>query len=103
MPTILDILNFDKPYYSFGKSKLSNSKEPIMFFNDPNFQLINDSMMYVFSNYKLKEAYHYKLDSHLTKPLQGKFAKEEIEATNYFKALIQHYNNDVLENKTYYK
>lgn len=103
MPSILDLLNYDKPYYAFGKSLWSNDRKPIVYYNSPYFHLINDSMMYVFNNYTITETYNYKQDSLLTKSLQGLYKKEETEATNYLKALTQNYNNDVLNNKTFYK
>jgi phosphoglycerol transferase MdoB-like AlkP superfamily enzyme len=103
MPTILDILNYDKPYYAFGKSILSPKSNPVVYYNAPYYHLINDSMMYIFNGYKVIEAYKYRNDSLLSKPLQGLYLKEETIVTNYIKALTQSYNNDVIANKTYYK
>ena len=103
MPTILDILNYDKTYYAFGKSIFSCYNLPAVYYSSPNFKLINDSMIYIFNNYKITEAYKYKTDSNLTKPLQSQYLKEETDATNYFKALQQNYTNDVINNKTHYQ
>jgi hypothetical protein len=103
MPTILDILNYDKPYYAFGKSILSAKSNPVVYYNAPYYHLINDSMMYIFNEYKVIEAYKYRNDSMLSKPLQGLYLKEETIVTNYIKALTQSYNNDIIANKTYYK
>ena len=102
MPTILDLLNYDKTYYAFGKSIFSNHNLPAVYYSSPNYKLINDSMMFIFNDYKITEVYKYKTDSNLTKPLQGQYLKEETEASNYFKALQQNYNNDVINNKTHY-
>ncbi|MFO0322824.1 MAG: LTA synthase family protein [Bacteroidota bacterium] len=102
MPTILDFLNYDKTYFSFGKSVLAVGNLPIVYYNSPNYNLINDSMVYLFNHFKITEAYNFKADSNLSIPLQGKYLKKELDATNYFKALRQNYNNDVLNNKTFY-
>ncbi len=102
MPTILDILNYDKPYYAFGKSILSPKSIPVVYYNAPYYHLINDSMIYIFNEYKVIEAYKYRNDSMLSKPLQGLYLKEETIVTNYIKALTQSYNNDIIANKTYY-
>ena len=103
MPTILDILNYNKPYYAFGKSMASKVNTPVVYYNYPNFQIINDSMMYIISNYKLTEAYKYKTDSLMTKSLKNSYPKQEEITTKYIKALLQNYNNDVLDNKTFFE
>lgn len=103
MPTVLDILNYDKPYYAFGKSMYSKKTDPIIYFNGPYYHLINDSLTYIFNDYQVVEAYHYKRDSTLSQSIKGKYKKEEIENTNYLKAFIQSYNNDVITNNTHYK
>jgi len=103
MPTILDILNYDKPYYAFGKSIYSNKTEPVVYFNGPFYHLINDSITYIFNDFEIIEAYHYKKDSLLSQSIKGKYKQEEIANTNYLKAYIQSYNNDLITNNTYYK
>ncbi len=103
MPTVLDILNYDKPYYAFGKSMTSKINSPVVYYNYPNFQIINDSMMYIISNYNLTEAYNYKTDSLMTKSLKNSYPKQEEFTLKYIKALLQNYNNDVLDNKTFFE
>jgi phosphoglycerol transferase MdoB-like AlkP superfamily enzyme len=103
MPTILDILNYDKPYYAFGKSIYSNKTEPVVYFNGPYYHLINDSLTYIFNDFEIIEAYHYKKDSLLSQSIKGKYKEAEIANTNFLKAYIQSYNNDVITNSTHYK
>jgi phosphoglycerol transferase MdoB-like AlkP superfamily enzyme len=102
MPTILDLLNYDKTYFSFGKSVIADNNLPIVYYNSPNYNLINDSIVYLFNHFKITEAYNFKADSNLSHPLQRKNLKKEFDATNYIKALLQNYNNNVLNNKTFY-
>jgi hypothetical protein len=81
----------------------SKKTDPIIYFNGPYYHLINDSLTYIFNDYQVVEAYHYKRDSTLSQSIKGKYKKEEIENTNYLKAFIQSYNNDVITNNTHYK
>lgn len=103
MPTILDILNYDKPYYAFGKSVYSKTTEPVVYYNGPYYHLINDSLTFIFNDFEVVEAYHYKRDSALSLSVKGKYKEEEIDNTNYLKAFIQSYNNNVITNNTHYK
>jgi len=103
MPTILDILNYDKPYYAFGNSIYSKKTKPAIYFNEPFYHLINDSITYIFNDFKVIEAYNYKKDNLLSKSIMGENKKEELEMTNYMKAYIQSYNNDIITNNTHYK
>lgn len=102
MPTILDLLNYDEPYYAFGNSYYNVTTNPAVFYTGPNYHLLNDSMYYVFNNFIVTELYNYKRDSSLTKNLKGNYIKEENETLDYLIAYIQNYNNDILNNKTYY-
>ena len=102
MPTILDLLNYDEPYYAFGNSYYNVTTNPAVFYTGPNYHLLNDSMYYVFNNFIVTELFNYKRDSSLTKNLKGNYIKEENETLDYLIAYIQNYNNDILNNKTYY-
>ena len=99
MPTILDYLNYDKPFYAFGKSMLKESKQPSLFFLDANYGCIQDSFFYVLSNYKFIEKYNFKNDSLLKNNLP--LNKTDEDLLNYCKAYIQTYTNDVINNKTH--
>jgi phosphoglycerol transferase MdoB-like AlkP superfamily enzyme len=101
LPTVLDILNFDKPFYAFGKSMFSDDSAPAIYFSNPNFFIVDDSMVYISSNYKFTEAYNFKNDSSLTKSILGRNKKSERELTIYSNAFIQKYVNDIIENKTH--
>ena len=77
--------------------------DPLLIIKDNmKFLLNNDNDMLPINEYKVIEAYKYRNDSMLSKPLQGLYLKEETIVTNYIKALTQSYNNDIIANKTYY-
>lgn len=100
MPTILDILAYDKPYYSFGKSMLSDSEQPVIYYNSPSFYCVTDSVFYIINNYKIVEAYNYKKDSLAKNNILDKTKTKDLE--KFCRAYIQTYVNDVINNKTYY-
>lgn len=100
LPTVLDYLNYDKPYYAFGKSMLSTSQQPAIFYQSPYFYCVQDSFLYVLANYEFTEAYNFKKDSLLTTNRINHHKNKEL--LNFCKAYIQTYTNDVIKNKTYY-
>ncbi len=100
LPTVLDYLNFDKPYYSLGKSMLSNSKQPCIYYMSPNYCAITDSLLYVLSDFKLIEKYNFKKDSLLKNNLIK--TQKDLEVLNFCKAYIQNYTNDLIDNKVNY-
>lgn len=100
MPAILDFLNYDQPYYSFGRSMKCDSVQPVIYYNSPSFYCIKDSVFYIMNNYKFVEAYNYQIDSLLTKNILDKTKTTELE--KFCRAYIQTYVNDVINNKTYY-
>lgn len=100
MPTVLDLLNYDKPYYSFGKSMHGESKQPIIYYNSPSFYCVEDSMLYILNNYEITEAYNYQKDSLLKTNILDKSKTKDLE--KFCRAYIQTYVNDVINNKTYY-
>lgn len=100
MPTVLNYLNYDKAYYSFGNDMFSDKKQPCIFYNQPSYYCVDDSIFYVLNQYTLAEAYAYRRDSLLQQNLIGTYNNKDLQ--NFCKAFIQRYNNDVLNNKTYY-
>jgi phosphoglycerol transferase MdoB-like AlkP superfamily enzyme len=100
MPTILDMLNYPKPFIAFGGSLL-RAEEPrfsISFLNG-NYQIIQDGYA-LQTDHSFSEAlYYFGQDSLLTQNLIQD--KKIIAAKNdrLLKAVIQQYNNRLIENK----
>jgi phosphoglycerol transferase MdoB-like AlkP superfamily enzyme len=99
LPTILDYLNYDKPYYSFGKSMLSNSKIPVLYYNSPYFCCVKDSFIYIMKDSDFSEKYNFKKDSLFKVDLYKKGKEKDL--VNMCNAYRQIYTNDVIKNKTY--
>lgn len=100
LPTILDYLNFDKPYYSLGNSMFSAKTQPVIFYSSPLFCCVQDSFCYILKDYAFVEKYNFKTDSSLKSNLPTNNGDKEL--LNFCKAYIQNYTNDVIKNKTYY-
>ncbi|MBI3520224.1 MAG: LTA synthase family protein [Bacteroidetes bacterium] len=101
LPTILDYLNYDKPYYSFGQSAFSANTQPVIYYTGSNYYCVQDSFLYTLSNYDFVEKFNFKKDSLLTVNLAD--PKKDRELLNFCRAYIQNYNRDVIGNKTYYQ
>jgi phosphoglycerol transferase MdoB-like AlkP superfamily enzyme len=101
LPTVLDYLNYDKPFYSLGKSMLKDSTHPCMYYVAPYYCCVKDSFFYIINDLKLSEKYNFKKDSLLKKNLID--INKDLEIINFSKAYIQNYTNDVIENKVTYR
>ncbi len=101
LPTVLDYLNYDKPYYSFGHSMFSNQLQPVIYYTGSNYYCVKDSFIYVLNNYDFVEKYNFKKDSQLTVNLSK--PEQDRDLLNFCRAYIQTYNADVIGNKTYYQ
>ena len=100
MPTVLNYLNYDHPYYSFGNDMFSAKKQPCIFYNSPSYYCVQDSLFYVISNYNFTEVYNYHKDSLLQHNNINTLNNKSL--LDFCKAFIQTYNNDVIDNKTFY-
>ena len=100
MPTVLNYLNYDQPYYSFGNDMFSSKKQAAIFYNSPSYYCVDDSLFYVLSNYNFTEVYNYHTDSLLQHNLINTHQNKTL--LDFNKAFIQTYNKDVIDNKTFY-
>ena len=89
MPTILDLLNYNKDYFSFGKSVLSKKNWAISYLNN-EYMFITDSS-FIFNK---KENYNSFLDLNKKEKI-----KNNMEEIKLLKAIKQEYNNSLIQNK----
>lgn len=97
MPTVLNYLNYDSPYYSLGNDMFDSIQKPVLYYISPQLYCVADSFLYIMNNYKFVEKRNVKIDSSLIIKLP--LNKKDIEVENYCKSLIQTYNNDLLNDK----
>ena len=100
MPSILDYLNYDKNYFSFGTSVFdANAAHFNISYINGNYQLIKDNYALRFDGTKSITLFDMKNDPMLTNNLIDKETKLRDKMEAFIKAIIQQYNNRIIENK----
>jgi phosphoglycerol transferase MdoB-like AlkP superfamily enzyme len=100
LPTILDYLNFDKPYYNMGKSMLTENSQPIVYYVSPNYSCVKDSFYYEVVGGKFVYKTNYQTDSLLTQNKLDMIKDQQVQ--DFYRAYIQTYTNDLISNNTHY-
>lgn len=100
MPSVLDFLGYDLPFFSFGSSSFRNN-EPhfaVSFLNS-EYQIIYDNFVLKFDGKNSTSLYNYKADSLLTNNILYINSKEKQNIELLLKSFIQHYNLSLINNK----
>lgn len=100
MPTILDLLNFDKPYFSYGKSAYDTriSNYAINYFNGV-YQSTSSTACLFFDGEKARSFYDLTKDSLLSNNILDSTNAAQKKQEVYLKKFIQQFNQTVLQNK----
>ncbi len=116
MPTLLGLLNYNKPYFAYGRDLNRDNSQPFVInYGTNQFQLVRHDTLLVRDNSKLAGVYMYKSDSLLQHNLidasqvndeliikQSNMITNKgllVKQNDYFKAVIQQYINRLIENK----
>lgn len=96
LPSVLDIIGYNKPFFSFGKSFRDTSERYAVYFTDSRHYFINDSLVIDLTNYKFNNIYNYKKDSTQDHALitLAPFEKEK----RYCQAYLEVYNKRLINN-----
>jgi phosphoglycerol transferase MdoB-like AlkP superfamily enzyme len=99
-PTVLDLLNVKKTYYSFGSSLLQNTdKQAVSYLQGSYYQFIGDRMM-TFSSDKAQNLFNFTIHQ-VSTPDSLLFYRAEVQSKeDKLKAMIQRYNRDLILNQT---
>ncbi len=100
MPTILDYLNFDLPFKSFGKSLISekNNQAYAINYRDGIYQCIDSAHVLQYSNDRIVGYYNYTNDWYLENNLKDSRDEKMLQMENYLKAFIQQFNKTLIDN-----
>lgn len=100
MPTVLDMLHYPKPFVAFGGSLL-RSNEPRFGLShlNGNYQLIQDGYVFQTDHILSNALYCFEKDSMLSTNIFNNQSRNATEKDKLLKAVIQQYNNRILENK----
>ncbi len=99
MPSVLDYLNFDKPYFSFGSSVFDSSAQgfAINYLND-TYQYIDKDYSLILDTIQGNILYDYKTDLTLQKNVVKTQPEHARTMEMKLKAIIQTYNKSLIEN-----
>jgi len=100
MPSILDYLHFDQPFFSLGESVFDSTADhfAVSYFND-SYQIISNNYSLMLDTLKNNFLYHYTADTLL---LHNVSASEPVitkKLETKLKAFIQSYNHALIQNK----
>lgn len=99
LPTILDYLSYDKPYFSFGTSMLHEREEDafaIIHYNS-TFNILYENYLLLFDGEKSTALYDYKHDWQLKENLLEKETDVKGKMERKAKAFLQTYNDAMIE------
>jgi arylsulfatase A-like enzyme len=98
LPSSLELLGYNKPFFSFGRSFSSPKDHFACFYQAGNYYQYGDSMVYIYTNQKLSRVYNYKRDSILKYNIVKKYPV--LDSVNYskYKAFFQTYNATLINN-----
>jgi phosphoglycerol transferase MdoB-like AlkP superfamily enzyme len=101
MPSILSYLNFDEEYFAFGNDLFDYSTESFAFnSNGSNFHLyMRDHLLEMLGNSTVG-LHNYKEDVFLVNNLAGKEPELRMMMEDKLRAIIQTYNNRLIDNRT---
>ena len=100
MPSILGYLNYNQPFVAFGRNIFDSSQEPfVITYTASTYQLLIGDYLYLNDGTTETGLYKFKTDKLLSENLKGKFPDVESKMKTKLKAIIQQYNNRMIDNK----
>lgn len=98
MPSLLEYMGFNKPFFSFGKSVFSKPSPYIFFFDSGNYYLCNDSLYFGFSGYNASQTINFRRDSVMARNLLYRDKASVKQAESYLRGFIEFYNHSLISN-----
>ncbi len=99
-PTVLDLVNIEEKYYSFGNSLFDTSERFSISYLEGNYFFFENDKMLIFSKNQARNLYDFTAKKESMVDIRSKNRQELVQATAKLKAMIQRYNHDLIENKT---
>lgn len=100
MPTLLDLLNIEIQYYSFGNSYYQKSDPEAITYLEGTYHYFRNNYLLTFSNDKARNLYCAITRKRDTPDSLSYYKKESLVYEKRLKALIQRYNRDLIQNQT---
>ena len=102
MPSVLEYIGYDEPYFAFGQDVIMADKEApyVVNYNHPVFQIYSDSLLLQFDGQEVTALYDFRSDRLLQNNLKARAGEEEPQAMlRYLQATIQQYISRMKENR----
>jgi len=100
MPTVLNYLNYDKPYFAFGFDAFSTKNNNfVVNNNDGNFSFYQGDYLLQNDGQKSTALFNLKTDRLTKNNSIGKLPDVQNNMEKYLKAFIQQYNNRMINNQ----
>lgn len=99
MPSVLGYLHYDKPYFAFGRDVFQKEIQPIAFNYNDAFNLYLGEFLLVFNGEKTVGLYNFVQDKMLTQDLKNDRPEVVQQMEPKIRAIIQQYNNRLIENR----
>ncbi|MBK7311260.1 MAG: LTA synthase family protein [Sphingobacteriaceae bacterium] len=96
LPSVLDMIGYNKPFFSFGKSYKDTLGRYAVYYTDSRHHFLNDSLVIDLVNYKINNVINYRRDSILEKGLINSYPFETEK--RYCEAYLQLYNKRLINN-----
>lgn len=98
MPSILGYLHFDKPFVAFGRDVFREKTTPMAFNFRDTYNLFMNDYLLNFNGEQTVGLFRFKEDRLLTNDVSGSEKAVVSEMEGKIKAIIQQYNNRMIEN-----
>ncbi len=100
MPTVLNFLNYNKPYFAFGFDALNKkSNNFVINNNDGTFNLYQGDYLLINDGVKSLALFNLRTDRLNKNNVVDKLPKVQAELEKYLKAFIQQYNNRMIKDQ----
>lgn len=100
MPTVLNYLNYDKPYFAFGFDAFSSQKDNfVVNNNDGTFSFYQGDYLMLYDGKRAVALYNLKTDRTNKNNLVDKLPAVQQNMEKYLKAFIQQYDNRMIKDQ----
>ena len=96
LPSTLDLIGYNKPFFSFGKSYSDTLDRYAVYYTDSRHYFLNDSLAIDLVNYNINNVVNYRRDSLLEKGLITFYPF--VTEKRYCQAYLQIYNKRLINN-----
>lgn len=99
LPTVMSLLGYDKPFVTYGHNMFAPEEQHFAVNFNNAFQITEGDYLLQFANEKVTALYNFKTDPMLRDNLAGRQPEVQERLERRMKAVIQQYNDGMLENK----